>query len=343
MAQRCCPTLRKRWTGFVGTTVLPLYLAAAAFAAEQPRTGLPDVQQPPATAASDAETMFRRPTVYLGVFPQTLSEQRAAELGVSPPQGVYLVKVVEGSPADRAGLKRGDVVVSINGQAVVNGEHFRDLLRKQTPGQAMTLGVVRDKQRLTLTVVPEKPRVSVLALPDGPFGITIDPEACREQVEQFREQAERVREMAEQMRRLGEQRRAEIKGGALAMVFSDRGRLGVRTQTLSEQLARYFGVTEGVLVTEVIPGSPAEKAGIRAGDCLVKIGDRPIRDSRDLARELRRAEAGEIKVTLVRDKQSLVVTPTLGPATPQGACQFEPLDFCFEVHLPRIELFFGPM
>lgn len=336
MAQRRRPTIRRRWTAILGATAFPLCFASTAFAAEQPRAGLLDAQQPPPPATGDADVKFRRSTVYLGVFPQTLSEQRAAELGVSPPQGVYLVKVVEGSPAERAGLKRGDVIVSINGQAVVNGEHFRDLLRKQTPGQAMTLEVVRDKGRLTLTVVPEKPRVGAAVTSDGSFGITVDPE-------QIREQAEHARELAEQLRRLGEQRRAEMKGNVTAMVFSDRGRLGVRTQTLSEQLARYFGVTEGVLVTEVTPGSPAEKAGIRAGDCLVKIGDRPIRDGRDLSHELRRAEAGEIKVTIVRDKQPLVVTPTLGPATPQGALWFGPFDLYFEVQPPHFELFFGPM
>ncbi len=314
-----------------------LACSSATLLAGEPRlAGLDAAPQAPAVAPSETETALRQPSVYLGVFPQTLSEQRAAELGISPPQGVYLVKVVEDSPASKAGLRRGDVIVSINGQAVINSEHFRDLLRKQTPGQAVTLGVVRDKQPMSLTVVPEKLRVSVLALPDGPFEITIDPEAIREQ-------AERARELAERMRQLGERRRAEMKGSLATAIYSDQGRLGLRAQALSEQLARYFGVTEGILVTEVLSGSAAEKAGIRAGDCLVKIGDRAIRDGRDLIQELRRAEAGEIKVTLVRDKQPLIVTPTLGPATPEGALWLGPVDFYLEARPPRIKLFYCPM
>ncbi len=327
--------LRPCWASSVGTLVFLLCLASGTLAAGPAHPGAHDVQQAPTAATGDTVTKFQHSPapVYLGVFPQTLSEQRAAKLGVSPPQGIYLLKVVEGSPADQAGLKPGDVVVSINGQAVVNGEHFRDLLRKQTPGQAMALEIIRDKQRLTVTVVPDKPRASITVTVDGPFGITVDPKALQKQ-------AEEARQLAEQLRRLGEQHRVEIKPKALAMVFSDRGRLGVRTQTLSEQLAQYFGVTEGVLVTEVLPGSPADKVGIRAGDCLVQIGDRPIRDGRDLSRELRHTEAGEIKVTLVRNKQTLVVTPVLGTVSPQGALWLGPLDVYLEM---PIEDCFGPL
>jgi S1-C subfamily serine protease len=143
------------------TLALPLSLATAALAADtRPAEGAPAGQGPQTPGASPAEP--RTPGIYLGVFPQTLSEQQAADLGVSPAQGVHLMKVIPNSPADKAGLQRGDVIVSINGQPVVNVEHFRDLLRKQTPGQAMTLGIVRNKQLNTVTVVPEKPQVSVM-------------------------------------------------------------------------------------------------------------------------------------------------------------------------------------
>ncbi|MFQ3581130.1 MAG: PDZ domain-containing protein [Chloracidobacterium sp.] len=293
---------------------VPFCLSASILAHESVVTTLPtEAQQAPGTPP-DTETPLRQPSIYLGVFPQTLSEQRAQELGVSPAQGVYLMRVVADSPASKAGLKAGDVIVSINGQSVVNAEHFRDLLRKQSPGQAMTLGIIRDKQLVTLTVVPEKPLVGIVRLPNGPISITIDPG-------EVQKTEEMVRELADRLRQQGEQRRSELKSmaGGLVVTFSDRGRLGVRTQPLSEQLAKYFGAPGGLLITEVIPDSPAAKAGLRAGDCLVKIGDQEIHDSRDFLRELRRVESGEVKLTVVRDKQTQVMTPTLGPRTPQGA------------------------
>jgi predicted metalloprotease with PDZ domain len=256
----------------------------------------------------------RTPRVYLGVFPQTISEQQAEALGVSPAQGVYLMQVVPNSPADKAGLQQGDVIVSVNGQPVVNVEHFRDMLHKQTPGQAMTLGIIRNKQLNTVTVIPEKPEVSVMTLPGGTFSITVHPQIDAAQLQE-------LREIAEQVRKQGEKLREELKlqPGFFTFSVSDRGRLGIRTQPLSEQLARYFGAPGGLLITEVMPGSPAEKAGLRAGDCLTKVGDREVRDGRDLLRELRRAETNDIKLTLIRNKQTVVVTVNLEPCAPQGA------------------------
>ncbi len=296
------------------TLALPLSLTTATLAADpRPAEGASAGQGPQAPGALPTEP--RTPGIYLGVFPQTLSEQQAETLGVSPAQGVYLMQVVPNSPADKAGLQRGDVIVSVNGQPVVNVEHFRDLLRKQTPGQAMTLGIVRNKQLNTVTVVPEKPQVSVMTLPGGGFSITVHPQM----------NAAQLQEIAEQMRKQGEKLREELKLQPEFFTFSvsDRGRLGIRTQPLSEQLARYFGAPGGLLITEVTPGSPADKAGLRAGDCILKIGDREVRTSRDLLRELRQVKAGDITLTLIRDKQPLVVTLKPEPRAPQGAYWYD--------------------
>ncbi len=299
------------------TLALPLSLATAALAADpRPAEGAPAGQGPQAPGALPAEP--RTPGIYLGVFPQTLSEQQAEVLGVSPAQGVHLMQVVPNSPADKAGLQRGDVIVSINGQPVINVEHFRDLLRKQTPGQAMTLGIVRNRQPNTVTVVPEKPQVSVMTLSGGPFSITVHPHPEAQDPAQ-------LRELAEQMRKQGEKLREELKLQSELFSFpvNDRKRLGIRTQPLSEQLARYFGAPGGLLITEVMPGSPADKAGLRAGDCILKIGDREVRTSRDLLWELRQVEAGDITLTLIRDKQPLVVTLKPEPRAPQGAYRYD--------------------
>lgn len=312
-----------------------VWFSTAGLAAETWPDGVPaaESQQAPGAVPAEPRLPGSAPSIYLGVFPRTLSEQQAETLGVSPAQGVYLMQVIPNSPASKAGLQRGDVVVSINGQSVVNVEHFRDLLRKQTPGQAMTLGIVRNKQLNSITVIPEKPQVSVMTLPGGPFAITIHPQPNPQDAAQ-------LREMTERLRKRGEQLREELKRqpGLFGLAVSDRGRLGIRTQPLSDQLARYFGAPGGLLITEVTPGSPAEKAGLRAGDCLVKIGDREVRDPRDMLRELRQVEAGEVKLTLIRDKQTVVVTPKLEPCSPQGAYRFnhlEPVDLSF---LPSLNI-----
>lgn len=259
-------------------------------------------QAPPARTYSVATT--DAVPVFLGVFPQTLTEERAAELGIRERQGVYIVNTVSSSPADRGGLKKGDVIVEFDGKPVVNNEQFRDYLRKCEPGKAVTFEVIRDKKRQKVTVTPEKPEVArnyTFTVPR--IGGTIDPETRRKQREELRRQIPAIvlPQVLGQVERL---RALNMSGGP--------GRLGVRTQVLSEQLATYFGVSGGgVLVTEVVKGSAAEKAGIQAGDCIVKVGETPIKSPGSLSFELRRVEAGVVNVTVVRNKQTIVLSPTL--------------------------------
>jgi len=89
--------------------------------------------------------------------------------------------------------------------------------------------------------------------------------------------------------------------------------LGVEIIGLEEQLAEYFGVKEGVLVEEVEEESPAEKAGIKAGDVIVKIADEEIEDIDDLVEEIRSHDPGtEVKVGVVRKGKKKTLTAILG-------------------------------
>lgn len=242
--------------------------------------------------------------VYLGVFPQTLTEERAAELGVTDQQGVYIMNTVANGPADRGGLKKGDVIVALDGKPVVNNEQFRAYLRKCEPGKAVTFEVIRDKKRQKITITPEKPEAArsyTFRVPG--VGGTIDPEARRQRREEL---LRRIPPMIPPMI-LGQVERLRALNTSIAP-----GRLGVRTQALSEQLAAYFGVSNGgVLVTEVVKGSAAEKVGLQAGDCIAKIGETAIRTPGDLSRELRKVEAGAVNLTVIRNKQTIVLSPTL--------------------------------
>src|SRR5438445_7583892 len=87
--------------------------------------------------------------------------------------------------------------------------------------------------------------------------------------------------------------------------------LGVQTESLTRQLGEYFGVKdgEGVLVKSVEKGSAAEKAGIKAGDVIVRADNEKISDRTDLRRILRsHREAGKITLGIVRDKREQNVT-----------------------------------
>ena len=70
--------------------------------------------------------------------------------------------------------------------------------------------------------------------------------------------------------------------GGDVRVWTGRGRLGVIAQPVTDQLATYFGVKEGVLVTQVTEGSAAAKAGIKAGDVITAVNAKPVKDTGDI-------------------------------------------------------------
>jgi serine protease Do len=94
------------------------------------------------------------------------------------------------------------------------------------------------------------------------------------------------------------------------MVWFGQGprKLGLEYQEIAGQLADYFKLAgdEGVLVTNVEPDGPAAKAGVKAGDVILKLGSREIEDGEDLRRALEKAESGrETTLTVQRDGRPL--------------------------------------
>jgi membrane-associated protease RseP (regulator of RpoE activity) len=90
-------------------------------------------------------------------------------------------------------------------------------------------------------------------------------------------------------------------------------RLGVSVDELSDQLAQYFGATDGLLVTSVTDGSAASRAGLKAGDVITSINGHAVRSRDDLVRELRDANDEEIAIGIVRDKKSSEVKAKIDP------------------------------
>src|SRR2546421_3554498 len=105
-----------------------------------------------------------------------------------------------------------------------------------------------------------------------------------------------------------------VTGGDEPWVFSMGGadrRIGVSTQSLSKQLADYFGVKDGgVLINSVSDNSPAAKAGLKAGDVITAIDGEKITSPGDITRVLGKKETGDVSLTVVRDKNTRTVTVT---------------------------------
>ena len=93
-------------------------------------------------------------------------------------------------------------------------------------------------------------------------------------------------------------------------------RAGISVQSLTPQLAEFFGVPggHGILVSSVEKGSPAEAAGMRAGDVIVKANNNPVEDSGDFREAVRENPGKTIPVVVIRDKRE----QTLQLKLPEG-------------------------
>ena len=93
------------------------------------------------------------------------------------------------------------------------------------------------------------------------------------------------------------------------------GWLGITVQDLTQELAKYFGLSEknGCLVVSVIPDGPADKAGLKEGDIIRRFGDTAVNSVRELLTAVGNTEVGKkFKVTIVRDKKESMVDVTIG-------------------------------
>ncbi|MFB0826805.1 DegQ family serine endoprotease [Chromobacterium violaceum] len=92
----------------------------------------------------------------IGVVVQELSKELAASFGLAKPSGVLINALDPKGPAQKAGLKAGDIVLRINGQAVENGGDMQRLISDLPPGKAITLDVWRSRAQTSVRVVPDE-------------------------------------------------------------------------------------------------------------------------------------------------------------------------------------------
>jgi len=192
---------------------------------------------------------------YLGILVQQLTPELAKSFGLENKKGILVAQVSKDSPAEKAGMLRGDVIVAFEGRSVEKVGDFRNHIALKAPGTREPITVVRDGIRKDLIV-------SLGKLPE--------------------------------------------KNQMAAASPHNLEKLGLAVQDLSADLARRFGYEglEGVVVTQVTPGSVAAMAGIRPGTLIQEANRKRVTNTREFQRAVDQTSKHGTVLLLVREGDS---------------------------------------
>ncbi|HSS18560.1 MAG TPA: PDZ domain-containing protein [Pyrinomonadaceae bacterium] len=303
--------------------------------AAPPEADMPGVPAPPDTPPG-AFSFFVSGGSFLGVYAEDINKENMSRYGMREVRGVGITQVVKDSPAEKAGLRKDDVIVKFEGESVTSTRKLNRLVSEVAPDQTARLTISRGggEQEVAVTVGKRNNSFNTM---DGFEGL--------EKLKGL----DRLKDMEKNMppgARVWKWEGEPGKDGVF--MFGARRRIGVNTSPLTKQLAEYFGVTDGVLVSSVADDSPAAKAGIKAGDVITACDGEKVEGGGDLSRAINKKKDGDVTLTIVRNKnqRTINVTPKDDPnvpMTPQGRTIVIPRVELGEIpemsiQIPRIEL-----
>jgi len=249
---------------------------------------------PPADTRAKTEAhriAMQRGSSYLGIAVVEIDSDRAKALHLKEERGVEVTCLDPGSPAEKAGLKAGDVVLEYNGEHVQGGEQFIRLVRETPAGHTAKLVVWRNGANETLTA-------AVGQRPPGAFAFQFNGEDFTPEMPPMPPTPVMP----------------SIQIPDIPRSFMTWGSpvLGIESETLNPQLAEYFGVKEGVLVRSVSANSSAEKAGFKAGDVIIKVDGQKVTTPREISSILQSARSRKtLPVTVLRRQKEVVLNVML--------------------------------
>jgi serine protease Do len=192
---------------------------------------------------------------YLGVSIQDVNPKIAKQFGLDKAEGALVGDVTAGTPAEKAGIQAGDVIVRYDGKPVENTAVLRNRVAETDVGKTVAVDVIRDKKPVSLKV--------------------------------------KVAEQPKDMTAGGESVKGAEKGTSLA---------GLEVRNLTRETTQNLNLprgTQGVVVTAVETGSAAEEAGVQAGDVIIELNRKPVRnldDFRHVSKALGKDDAALLRI-----------------------------------------------
>ena len=269
--------------------LLPAIILAAGLAlAQQPAPAPP----PSPDEFGNTFSFFVDGGGFLGVYGENISRENMTRYHLSQPRGVGITQVMADSPAEKAGLRKDDVILRIDNENVTSVRKLNRLVSEIAPDQSARITISRNgsEQEVTATIGKRKdPIVARDLFSQGPNNWKFEGPAFD---------------------------KLPNNGEDLVFALGNSRRIGVSTMELTKQLADYFGIPggHGVLVTSVTEDGPAAKAGLKAGDVITAVDGETVDSPGDIARAINGKKEGDVSLTVIRNKtqQTFRVTPRAG-------------------------------
>ncbi|PIE44885.1 MAG: serine peptidase [Gammaproteobacteria bacterium] len=195
---------------------------------------------------------------WLGVAIQNVSQDLAKSFKLDKPMGALISSVVEDSPAEKAGLKVGDIILTFNGKKIKKSSSLPPMVGNVTVGKTVEVGILRNGKEQIIDVT--------------------------------------IGELDE-----GNHQATKLQHGK-------SNNKGLIIGSLTAEQKRQTNVNHGVVVTDVIPNSAADNAGLRTGDIIVNIDSQRIDNPDDFNKVMKKVDEDKmIAVLIIRQGRSLFV------------------------------------
>lgn len=242
---------------------------------------------------------------YLGIDVRDLAEDELPQLHLRTTQGAEIIRVDHDGPAGKMGLRERDVIVQMNGVVIEDEGQIRRMLRVLVPGNPIVMIVSREGQTMTMSthiadrgeverqawaqhLVAPAAQAPSAAMPSGE-SLGFAPESS------------------------GPAPSSRYSKGFLGTLLMSPSYTGAMLEIMGPQLAEFFGVPSGggLLVRSVADNSPAARAGLRAGDIVLRANDRGMGTLSDWAKQIRKAKGHAVSVIVLRghEQTTLSLTP----------------------------------
>lgn len=277
---------------------------------------------------------------YLGVATRDIGEDQMGILHMKVARGAEIVRVDHDGPGCAAGLREHDVILEVNGQTIEGEEQLRKILREIPPGRQVKILISREGNAQTMAAQMANREEVEREAWDRHWSVP-DPATEGQKNTDGQKNADAGPARGGAGNGSGNGPGGAVRGGSdpaprssgLGFLHANRASgefdggghgipgtsllkskaTGVMLEMISPQLAEYFGTANGtgLLVRNVDANGPAEAAGIKAGDVVIRINELPMLSTGDWAKAVRENRGRQVAVTLMREKHEQTLTMTL--------------------------------